>query len=149
MKSPSLTVRPYRIADQARCAAIYVAARRVAFAWVPADRFSLEDFLADTADEEISVAEGRLRGGNVGILGFVSVFARDRFIHHLYVDPDCRRHGIGRALMRYATASQPGPWRLKCVVANEAAMAFYRAEGWVEERRGRDSLGPYAALRRD
>lgn len=143
------TIRPYRTADKARCAAIYVAARQVAFPWVPADRFRPDDFVRDTVDEEISVAEGPGDGGRTRLLGFVSIYAGGRFIHHLYIDPDCRRRGIGRALSRHAVASLPGPWRLKCVVANTPAIAFYRSEGWVEEGRGEDGLGPYVSLRHD
>ena len=145
----AVLVRPYRPSDRSRCAEIYVAARRVAFHWVAPDAFSADDFTRDTSDEEISVAEGRDEGGAPTVVGFVSVFASGRFVHHLYIDPQCRRLGIGRALLRHAVAARPGPWRLKCVEANTPALAFYRSEGWVEEGRGSDDLGPYVTLRRD
>lgn len=149
MTAPSFDIRPFRPADRARCAAIYVAARLLAFPWVPPKRFSPDDFIRDTVDEEITVAEGRLGDAGTGVLGFVSTYAPGRFIHHLYIDPACHRRGIGRALTRHAVASIRGPWRLKCVIANEPAMAFYRSEGWVEEGAGEDDLGPYMSLRRD
>ena len=142
-----VSIRPYRHADRARCAEIYVAARRVAFPWVPAENFSPDDFIRDTADEQIAVAERSTNGAEAEILGFVSVFLSGRFIHHLYVDPDRRRAGVGRLLVRHAIGLRRGPWRLKCVVANTPAMAFYRSEGWVEEGRGSDDLGPHATLR--
>lgn len=146
----AISIRPYRPADRDRCAQIYVAARTVAFPWVPADSFALDDFTRDTVDEEIHVAEGRVDGGSeIRLLGFASLYVSGRFIHHLYVDPQCHRLGIGRALARFAVASRPGPWRLKCVIANEAAMAFYRAQGWVEEGRGDDSLGPHMTMCHD
>lgn len=137
------------MADQARCAAIYLAARRVAFPWVPGASFAHGDFLRDTVDEDITVAETRFENGESRVAGFVSAFTRGRFIHHLYIDPDCRRRGIGRALCLHLIDLQPGPWRLKCVIANQPAMAFYRLQGWVEEGRGEDTLGPYVTLRRD
>ena len=143
-----VSIRPYRPADRSRCAQIYVAARRVAFSWVPVEQFTTDDFIRDTADEEIAVAEFRSDGSGM-VVGFVSVFLPGRFIHHLYVDPDRRRMGIGRRLVRHAVGIRPGPWRLKCVVANAPAMAFYKSEGWVEEGRGSDDMGPHAALRFD
>ncbi len=146
---PTISVRPYGPTDRARCAEIYVAARRVAFHWVPPDRFSSDDFVRDTADEDIHVAQGRAADGTADLLGFVSVFLPGRFVHHLYVDPDHRRAGIGRLLIRHAIGLRPPPWRLKCVAANTAALSFYRSEGWVEEGRGTDDLGLHLALRRD
>lgn len=148
-QSPAILVRPYRPADRARCAEIYVTARRVAFSWVPPEQFSPDDLVRDTVDEEIHVAEQRTVNGTAEVIGFVSVFLPGRFVHHLYVDPVRRRAGIGRLLIRHATGLRPGPWRLKCVEANTAALAFYRSEGWVEEGRGADDLGPHLALRRD
>lgn len=149
MTPASFEIRPFRPADRARCAEIYVAARLVAFPWVAADQCSVDDFVRDTVDEDLIVAEGRSDHGDDRVVGFASIFRAGRFIHHLYIDPDRRRRGIGRALVRNAVASMRGPWRLKCIVANEAAMAFYRSEGWVEEGRGEDGLGPYATLRCD
>ncbi len=144
----AVSVRPYRPADRSRCAEIYVAARRVAFAWVAPEQFTLDDFARDTADEEIAVAQAPTEE-QPRILGFVSAYLPGRFVHHLYVDPDCRRMGVGRALIGHALALRPGPWHLKCVEANAPAMAFYRSQGWVAEGRGTDELGPYVTLRRD
>ena len=144
-----MSIRPYRRADGVRCAIIYLDARHVAFPWVPMEEFSVDDFIRDTADEEIAVAEGRIDGGETQVLGFVSVFTPGHFIHHLYIDPQHRRLGIGRALVRHAVAAPGGPWRLKCIMANVPAMAFYRSDGWVEEGRGEDGLGLYATLRYD
>ena len=144
---PPVLIRSYRPSDRGRCAKIYVAARRVAFDWVPPDRFTPDDFARDTVDEEIAVAELPSAAGERRLLGFVSVFLPGRFVHHLYLDPDCRRRGVGRLLIRHALGLRAGPWRLKCVEANTPAMAFYRAEGWVEEGRGSDELGPYVTWR--
>lgn len=144
-----VSIRPYRPADRSRCAEIYMVARRAAFPWVPAEQFSTDDFIRDTAEEEIAVAEFLSEGSGADVVGFVSVFLPGRFIHHLYVDPGRHRIGVGRLLVRHAVGLRSGPWRLKCVVANSAAMAFYRSEGWVEEGRGSDDLGPHAKLRRD
>lgn len=149
MTAPSFDIRPYRPADRARCADIYVAARSVAFSWVPPEQFSVDDFIRDTVGEEITVAEWRIDDARTEVMGFASVFAPGHFIHHLYIDPGYRRRGIGRALTRRIVTSIRGPWRLKCVVANEPAVAFYQSEGWVEEGRGKDDLGPYMTLRYD
>lgn len=149
MTAPSFKIRPFSPADRARCAAIYVAARRVAFPWMPAEQFSIDDFIRDTADEAITVAEGPVDGGAIQVLGFASIYPPGHFIHHLYIDPACRRRGIGRALSRHVVASSSKPWRLKCVVANVPAVAFYRSEGWVEDGGGEDDMGPYTTFRYD
>ncbi|NNG05516.1 MAG: GNAT family N-acetyltransferase [Inquilinus sp.] len=138
----AVRLRAFEPVDGDRCAAIYLAGRRVAFPWVPPERFAAADFDRDTVDEEISVAVA----GDGTILGFVSVYRSGSFVHHLYVDPGRRGQGIGRVLLHHAVASLPAPRRLKCVIANRPAMEFYRRAGWVEEERGEDDLGPYATL---
>lgn len=142
-----VAIRPFRPADRDQCAAVFVAARRLAFPWVPVETLALDDFDRDTADEEVSVAVGTDGAGGETVLGFVSIYRPGSFVHHLYVHPAHHRRGIGRRLLSHAVASLPPPCRLKCVIANTAAMAFYRAEGWVEEGHGEDLLGPHANLR--
>ncbi|MCL1030278.1 GNAT family N-acetyltransferase [Serratia sp. arafor3] len=61
----------------------------------------MEDFDRSTTGEEIWVAEqdGRL-------LGFVSIYRAEDFIHHLYVDTQQPPQGVGSALLH---AAEPIP----------------------------------------
>lgn len=78
-------IRPYQEADRPFLRSLYLAARQAAFTWRNTRNYRLEDFDRSTIGEEIWVAEqdGKL-------LGFVSIYRADNFIHNLYVDPCCR-----------------------------------------------------------
>ena len=53
-------------------------------------------------------------------------------IVELAVDPDARRRGLGRHLLRTATTGRPHRWAvLSTVVAESAAVSLYRDEGFV------------------
>lgn len=86
-------------------------------------------YARDTQDERVLVAvdaEDRA-------LGFVSIYEPERFVHHLYVSRPHRGHGLGTALLAAATARLAGPAWLKVDASNQAARAFYRRRGWVED----------------
>ena len=66
------------------------------------------------------------------IEGFIAF--RDGWIDHLYIRPDCQRHGVGRALLDAGTAElrEAGfePLVLWVLSANEPGRRFYEACGW-------------------
>ena len=112
--------------------------------WLPAAARTQTDFSAVSEGESVLVCcslEGRL-------LGFVSVFEPDSFVHHLYVAPSCQRQGVGKALLSSMRTWLPMPWHLKCVTANESALAFYEANGWIEASHAQGPDGPYVLLRK-
>ena len=83
------------------------------------------------------------------VVGFISAYRPGQFIHNLYVEKKFQGQGIGRLLVEEVAAQIPGTLRLKCILANEGALSFYAATGWVEESRGEsDHDGPYALLKR-
>ncbi len=59
---------------------IYLESRKSTFTWLETSTYQLLDFDQDTEAERIHVA---LEGDDV--LGFISVWEPDNFIHHLYV----------------------------------------------------------------
>ncbi|MDT8327058.1 MAG: GNAT family N-acetyltransferase [Roseovarius sp.] len=66
------------------------------------------------------------------VVGFI---VRDaQRIHALYVHPDCRNRGVGRALLADAKADMDA-LDLWVVEANTGAQAFYAANGFVETAR--------------
>lgn len=101
----------------------------------------LESFLALIEGEEIHVAV--LHGA---IIGFVSVWPADQFVHHLYVLPEYQRRGAGSALLRLCEETYGLPLSLKCDTCNEQAQRFYRTKGWLPVEKGFGADGPWERL---
>src|ERR1017187_1168941 len=137
-----ISIRRAEAKDSAVLARIFVESRLEAFYWQNPARFRLEDFVKETAGEAVFVAED----GSGKILGFISVWEPDRFVHHLYIAPDQQRRGIGKRLLESLLSWLPLPYRLKCKGRNETACAFYRKNDWVETGRGTDEHGEYLVL---
>jgi GNAT superfamily N-acetyltransferase len=131
-----LTIRratnPAEIGDAAR---LYVRSGSAAFSWRPADYFRADDFVRFAMDEEVWLA---LMGE--AIVGILSLFRTENFIHCLYVDPDAQRLGVGRALVAHLRRETGRPLTLKLDTPNKAAIAFYRATGWTRMT-GPDDFG--------
>jgi ribosomal protein S18 acetylase RimI-like enzyme len=137
-----ISIRKAEAEDSAALARIFVESRLAAFYWQNPARFRLEDFEKETAGEAVFVAED----GNRKLLGFISVWEPERFVHHLYIAPDQQRRGIGKRLLESLSSWLPLPYQLKCKVRNEAACAFYRKNGWIETSRDTDEQGEYLVL---
>lgn len=106
--------------------------------WLSSDRPE-DDLEEQSKGETIIVAES---GGH--ILGFVSIWVLENFVHHLYVHLDHQGRGVGRLLLEEAARICPGDLTLKCVKANQRAMTFYRRTGWTEASSGVGPEGDYA-----
>lgn len=120
---------------------IYLESRQDTFTWLSPTSFRLSDFDRDTAGEAIWVAE---RQGT--LLGFVSVDEADNFIHNLFVATQWLGHGIGSQLLATSLANINSPARLKCLLDNARAIAFYRTKGWQEVGEGVSDDGRYVVL---
>ena len=135
-------VRPATPADDQAIQALFEQAITSA-RWIPDGAPRDTDFKRNAGGESVFVA----CNGAGRVTGLLSVYVGGAFIHHLYVAPACQGQGIGAALLDSLQAWLPKPWRLKCVVANEAARAFYARLGWVEIETNVGSQGPYVVLR--
>jgi GNAT superfamily N-acetyltransferase len=133
-----MPIRPYQEADRPSLRTLYLAARQAAFTWRDTRSYRLEDFDRSTIGEEIWVAEqdGRL-------LGFVSIYRAEDFIHHLYVDPQQPPQGVGSALLHTAERTFTSTGSLKCLVKNDKALAFYHKHGWQIVATGGDGGEEY------
>jgi GNAT superfamily N-acetyltransferase len=118
-------IRPYFTADVADLRVLFLRARLAAFFWVEPDSLRLEDFDAATQDEPILVATH-----NDLIVGFVSWWPPENFVHNLFVDPAHQGAGIGKQLLAACLLQIGRPATLKCVQQNEAALRFYHRLGW-------------------
>lgn len=122
-----ITLRDYEDADGSACAAVYDAAWHAGHPYAPRI-IGLEQFVGDTADEQVIVAED----GVGRVLGFVAVYEADAFVHHLYVDPDAKGCRVGTRLLHAAISALGRQASLKCQTRNTAALAFYRHLGWSD-----------------
>ena len=132
-------VRRFEERDRPVLETIYRECRSEA-TWLPSAVKEKSDFARDTEGEALLVAVG----SDDEPEGFVSVWEQDAFIHHLYVRNGSRQKGIGKQLLDALSSRLPRPWRLKCVRANDGALAFYLDHGWREISSGVGEDGPYA-----
>ncbi|HEX6318384.1 MAG TPA: GNAT family N-acetyltransferase [Burkholderiales bacterium] len=119
------SVRPFATRDAPALAAIYRECLSEA-SWLPPASGRTADFSADTQGERLLVAVA----ADDEPQGFVSVWEPEAFIHHLYVRRLSRGQKIGGLLLDSLRGWLPKPWRLKCLCANRAALAFYSGRGW-------------------
>lgn len=136
-----ILVRDFVPGDAAACVSIFERAWHAGHAYAPR-RIDASVFEAETKDETLVVAE---HAGT--IVGFASVYRPQSFIHHLYVDPDFARQGIGSALLERSVVLSGGRASLKCQTRNAAALAFYRRLGWIEVAAGVGEFGAWVAMR--
>lgn len=113
--------------------------------WIPEHARTPSDFAAESEGERIFTC----RNLQDRILGFISIWEPEAFIHHLYVDPIHKRRGVGSTLLESLDRWLPKPWRLKCVETNTSAYAFYCSQGWQMIDRGQGVHGTYLLLEYD
>ena len=134
-------IRQATLADIDALAPLFDAYRR--FYEQPGDVALAGDFLHERLERNestILVAEADRQ-----LLGFCQLYptwcsvaaARIFVLYDLFVDPDVRRGGVGRALMRAAQAfaRAAGAVRLDLTTArtNTRAQALYESEGWQRD----------------
>lgn len=114
---------------------MYLRSGSAAFNWRPKEYFKSEDFIRFATEEEVWLA---LIGE--AVVGVLSLFRAENFIHCLYVDPDAQRLGVGTALVSHLRRETGRPLTLKLDSPNKAAIAFYQATGW-RRMTGPDDFG--------
>ena len=142
LDAPAISIRPYEPADAETCAGIFDRAWRAGHPFAPR-RIDTAVLASETEGEALFVAED----DSGDIVGFVSLYRPESFVHHLYVEPHLRNRGIGRALLDHAVATAGGSASLKCQLGNPAALGFYRHLGWVEVVAGTSEYGAWVTLR--
>lgn len=134
-------VRPAKAIDAPAVQRIYASCISTAD-WLPEQARAAVDFAQSSVGELVYVATT----SNGEVVGFISVQLSESFVHHLYVHHDARGRGVGRQLLLSLQPWLAEPWRLKCVRANQRALAFYISFGWCEVGAGESEHGAYAVL---
>lgn len=134
-------IRQATLADIDALAPLFDAYRR--FYEQPGDIALASDFLHERLERNestilVAEADGQLLGFCQLYPTWCSVAAARIFVlYDLFVDPDVRRGGVGRALMRAAQAfgRAAGAVRLDLTTArtNTRAQALYESEGWQRD----------------
>ena len=86
---------------------------------------------------------------NGQILGFISTYPSDNFIHNLFVYPDAQRTGLGTQLLMIAEANLGRPMTLKIAMDNLKVCPFYEKHGWVKVSAHEGGADPYVLYRKD
>ncbi|WFU09312.1 GNAT family N-acetyltransferase [Rhizobium sp. CB3090] len=133
------TIRPAYQRDTDVLADIYLRVRRMTFLWVDPGKFHSEDFVGQTPGEHVFVCEDR----NGTIAGFMTLWEPDDFIHMLYILPEFQGRGAGKALLAALPDWPQRRYRLKCLVKNTRAIAFYRSLGFAIIGDGSSPEGDY------
>ena len=141
-KAPGLVIAAARPEDGPVLCRLFNAARAGAEG-LPDGTVDVAGFRALIAGEDVLVA--RIDGA---VAGFVSVWPREGFIHHLYVAPAWQGRGIGAALLARCERDHGLPLALKCVQANARARRFYERNGFVADGTGVGSEGVYVRYRK-
>ena len=131
-----IQIREMTTQDKPRLRQLYLESRLETFYWDDPELMHIEDFDRDTEDEFIFVAESQQK-----IIGFISLYVPDNFIHCLFVDSGFKGQGAGHLLLEKAKQQLQRPLKLKCLSRNTPALAFYEKEGWekVHEVKIRDA----------
>jgi GNAT superfamily N-acetyltransferase len=117
---------------------LFLIVRQNTFTWADTASFNLLDFDKETEGEYVLIAIC-----DNSLVGFISVWPVDNFIHHLYIDEKYQKKGIGTALLNAALAKTKLPVRLKCIENNIKAVNFYKKNGFVEKGRGTAEEGAF------
>jgi GNAT superfamily N-acetyltransferase len=108
------------------------------FSWLDPSEFQLNDFERDTKGELILAA----LLDDIPV-GFISIWMKGNFIHHLYIDQQYQGQGIGTELLKAAIAKTGFPLTLKCLENNIKAVQFYFSKGFVAKERAQSEHGGY------
>jgi ribosomal protein S18 acetylase RimI-like enzyme len=144
MENMTLIIREPTLNDEQTLELIFLITRRKTFTSQPPESFQLSDYAESVAGEEMWVAEK-----NGVVVGFVSMWIKDDFIHNLFVHPDWHGLGIGSALLKKAESRLKYPMELKVKLENLIACKFYQKHGWIEVDVSHNPKEPFFSYRKD
>ena len=136
-----MKIRDYVNSDLAELVNVYNQSREPVACFKSEDA-SADDIRALTKNETIQVAEVDSQ-----VIGFISVWVPERFVHHLYVTPSHQNQGAAGCLIHACRRRYGLPLSLKTLAANRSACDFYERNNWVLAATGQGSEGAYHQYR--
>jgi ribosomal protein S18 acetylase RimI-like enzyme len=95
--------------------------------WLDKDEVTLEDFSDQVEVETIYIAYEEEK-----MVGFLTFYVPDNFIHLFFVDATSQGSGIGSKLLAEIVSDFEGEEiSLKCLIHNNAAISFYERKGFT------------------
>lgn len=131
MNHTSVNIIEFRESDRVALQKLYLKVRKETFVWKKQTNFSLSDFDKETQGEYILTAFYEDK-----VIGFISVWMPNKFVHHLYVDKAFQKQRIGKFLLEIIINKIGFPLRLKCLEKNTQAISFYSKLGFTEKEKG-------------
>jgi ribosomal protein S18 acetylase RimI-like enzyme len=120
----SMEIINYQHSDLESLRQLYFESRLNTFTWLDNTEFELNNFDRDSKGEQIWVAK------NAGeIVGFISIWKPECFIHNLFVSPHHLRNGVGSTLLDFSKQHY-SVLSLKCLIENKNAVDFYQSQGF-------------------
>lgn len=139
-----VTIRPAISSDSNELQALFEQFVRDAD-WLPEGSNSDMDFAKATDGERVYVAVSK----DGQILGAITVWEPESFIHCLFVDHQWQGQGIGTLLLESLVPWLAFPWKLKCLASNRRALEFYRRRRWKKQETGIGDQGTYFLLSKE
>lgn len=136
----AVAIRTALVTDVAACAELFASGQQEIEPRSPPWREA--EFGEQVEGEEILVAASGQQ-----VVGFLSLWRPDAFVHFLHVARTWRRQGVGGRLLVAARREAGRPLELKCLVANRAALSFYRRLDWRPTSVSEGTAAPYVRLR--
>jgi ribosomal protein S18 acetylase RimI-like enzyme len=134
-----INIRKQNIEDIEVLELLFQITRQHTFISRPAEEFKIGDYVKSTHEDEVWVAEE-----NGCIIGFVSIYVPDNFIHNLFVHPKHQGKGIGKRLLQVAEQNLGRPMTLKAAMDNPKSFSFYEKYDWHQVSIHQDIDKPYA-----
>ena len=119
-----ITIRKAKISDIEQLEKLFLLTRIYNFTSRPIDHFQIGDYADSVKDDQVWLGER-----NNIIVGFVSIYLADNFIHNLFVHPNFQQGGIGSMLLKKARSNLQKPMTLKIAIDNLKACSFYEKHG--------------------
>ncbi len=104
----------------------------------PKNDFQIGDYQKSTEGENVWVAEE-----NGMIVGFVSIYPANNFVHNLFIHPNYQGKSIGSQLLQIAELNLNTPMTLKIAIDNLTVCRFYEKHGWHQISVHDDTQEPY------
>lgn len=122
---------------------LFLITRQATFTTRPPQAFKLSDYGTSVEGEEVWIAEN-----DAAVVGFISLWLQDNFIHNLFVHPEWQKQGVGSALLKKAEERLPRTIELKIAMDGLNACQFYEKKGFVCIEVHPDAPEPYLLYRK-